>query len=458
MKNNKRGRSTEQAITDLISFCNQNKKYPTQNSDDPYEKSLAVCISNYKRNRHSGKNAFTDKQFDIVQNLQSNYSNRSLQKNPSEKLEILRRFCMSHGYWPSQASTNEDEKKIYETCCRTQYYIKDPTLLSKYNSLKDEYLSILSPSKVVDELRQWIQHHKTTPRESSKNEIETRLAKNIKYLKSTGRFSDNELNEITYIYTKFGPRGGTSIFEQILYYYLLSSSNNSLISNRNSDRFGFEVDILIESISKTVAVFYDGSFFHQDESKDNSINKALSDQGIIVLRFQEEGCPTLSNCISIPVEKGIHYQDFLNVINKYFTSSNCPIRDIISTEYIDSEEILRNACIAGSSNYLVRGHLLNYIENALLTADKPKTDSKIYRNCKACLQRNQFTDKEILLYAFTKRLYDSSPRKRRSTDVPSVTNDDIELLSQIIDFFYKNTPNDHIFFKEILIAKINDIP
>lgn len=457
MRKNKYQRSTKQAIIDLINFCNQNSRYPNQNSDDPYEKSLAVCIANYKRNRATKKVAFSDEQFNIVQELQSTYSTRSPRKTAREKLDLLQNFCMKEGHFPSQSSTNKIEKKIYETCCLPKYYINNPQLLSEYINLKSKYMSFISPREVLEELSQWVHDHDTTPRENSKNEKESKLAKNIKYLKTTKKFSEDELNKITYIYSKFGPRGGTSIFEQILYYYLQSASNNSLVSNRNSERFGFEVDILIESISKTVAIFFDGSFFHQDPVKDNSINKHLKDQGVIVLRFQEEGCPTLNNCISIPVKKGICYQDFLIEINQYFSSSDCPICDIISAEYIDEDEILRNACIAGSSNYLVRGHLLKYIENALLTADKPKTNSKIYRNCKACLQRNQFTDKEILLYAFTKRLYDSSPRKKRNIDAPSITNDDIELLCQIIEIFCKNTPYDYGTFKKTLIARINDL-
>lgn len=214
---------------------------------------------------------------------------------------------------------------------------------------------------------------------------------------------------------------------------------------------------MIESTSKTVAVFFDGFFFHQDAAVDNSRNKKLRDQGVVVLRFQEDGCPTLNDCTRIPVSKGICYQDFLNEIKQYFTGNNCPIRDMISTECISDEEILNKACTAGSSNYLVRGHLVNYIEEALLIDDKPKTNSKNYRNCRACLQRNQFTAKEILLYAFTKRLFDSSPRKRKNTNVPSITNDDIELLSRIIEFFCKNTPYDHSFLKQALIAKINSI-
>ena len=51
----------------------------------------------------------------------------------------------------------------------------------------------------------------------------------------------------------------------------------------------------------------------------------------------------------------------------------------------------------------------------------------------------------MLLYTFTKILFDSSPRKKRNIDVASPTNDDIELLSQIIKEFYKNTPYDHIY-------------
>ena len=455
MPKRKHQRSTEQAILDLINFCNQNSRYPNQNSDDPYEKSLAVCVANYKRNKATTKVAFSDEQVRIVQELQSTYSTRSPKKTAREKLDLLQNFCMKEGHWPSHNSPHESEQKIYGSCCQQKYY-NTPQLLSEYIDLKNKYMSRLLPNEVLEELIQWVRNYKTTPRENSNDEKESKLAKNIKYLKFTKKFSDDELDKITQIYTQSGPRGGTSMFEQILYHYLQSASNNSLVSNRNSDRFEVEVDILIENISKTIAVFFDSSFFHQDKDRDNRINKQLRDQGVVVLRFQEEGCPTLNDCISIPVQKGICYQDFLIEINQYFTSSDCPICDIISTEYIDNEEILSNARTAVSRSSLVRGHLLNYIGTALSTANKPKTTSKIYRNCKTCFQRNQFTDKESLLYAFTKRLYDSSPQKRRNIDVPSITNDDIELLFRIIEFFYKNTPYNHSVFKETLIANIND--
>lgn len=454
-------RTPEQAIIDLISFCSQNNKYPNQKSNNIYEKSLATCVSNYKRNRKTTQTTFSDEQFIIVQELQSTYSSRSPQKKPSEKLSTLRNFCIKEERWPSQNSTNKTEKKIYESCCRTIYYTDNQHLLNEYNQLKSKYMSLLSPSNIVEELSYWVDNHNTTPRENSKNEKESKLAKNIKYLKTSKKFNDDELRRIEYIYDKFGPSGGTSICEQILYYYLLSTSTNSLVTNRNSERYGSEVDVLIENISKTIAIFYDGSFFHQDVSKDNNINKKLKvqDPGIIILRFREEGCPKLNDydCINIPVPKGISYQDFLDEIDRYFKSCECPINDIISPEDIDHEEILNSSRIAGSSNYLVRAHLLKYIENALLTTDKPKTNSKIYRNCKACLQRNQFTDKEQLLYAFTKRLYDSSPRTKRDIDAPSMTNDDIELLTYIIQSIFKNTPYNHDSFKKNLIAQINDM-
>lgn len=457
MKTNKKKRSPEEAVNDFINFCNKNKACPNQNSTDYYEKSLAQCVANYKRNRHSGKTTFSDEQLAIIEKLQATYGVRSPQKTPKEKYELLCDFCTSHGKWPSQNSTDKYEKRIYETCCRTQYYIKDPTCLNNYNTLKANYLPFLSPSKVMAELRPWIQSYKTTPRENSKNELECKLAKEIKCLKSKKKFSDSELIELDAIYNKFGPRGGTSIFEQLLYHYLISVVENGHVSNRNSEYFGYEIDILIKSIDKTIAIFYDGAFFHQDATRDNKINENLTNQGVLVIRFREEGSPTVNNCISVFVKSGTCYQDFLNKINQYFTNNECPIKNMISTECVNFEKILKNAIATGSTNYLVRNHLLNYIENALLIEDKPETKSKIYRNCKACLQRNQFTAKETLLYAFTKRLFDSSPRKKRNIDAPSVTNDDIELLSKIIESFMNNTPYDRNTFKETLIERINNI-
>lgn len=456
METKKIERSPERAIIDLAAFCKQTNTYPNQKSKDPYEKALAVCISNYSAVRKNKKRRFSDEQYEKVLEFKLNYSSRSPKMSPIEKLNTLKSFCNTYGYWPSQDSEDEYERKVYATCCRDKYY-KNPIHLKEYADIKNTYLTTLSSEKILDELRIHVKYHLTTPRESSKNEVERKLAKNIKYLKSRNKFSIDQLNELREIYDKFGPRGGTSIYEQILYYYLQSVANNSLVTNRNTDRFGFEVDVLIENAYQTVAVFFDGAFFHQDTSADNRINVALRDQNIVVLRFREEGCPPIDNCINIPVKKGIYHQDFLIQINQFFRSPQCPICKIISTEDIDNEKILSDACISGSSNYLVRGHLLNYIENALVTADKPKTNSKIYRNCKACFQRNQFTDKEELLYAFTKRLYDSSPRKRRDIDVPSMTNDDIELLSQIIKVISTNTPYDQTSLKEILINKINTL-
>ena len=456
MKTNKAERTPDQAIIDLTNFCQKNNYYPNQKSNDPYEKSLAVCISNFAANRKNKKRRFSVEQYEKVLELKLKYSSRSPKMSPIEKLYTIKSFCNTYGHWPSQDSEDENERKVYSTSCRDKYY-GDPIILKEYKNLKNTYLTTLSSDGILDELRMYIKHHRTTPRESSTNEIERTLAKNIKYFKSQYKFNPEQLNEINEIYHKFGPRGGTSICEQILYYYLQSSANNALVTNRNSERFGFEIDVLIENISKTIAVFFDGSFFHQDSEKDNSINAALKDQDIVVLRFREEGCPSIENCINISVAKSISYQDFFSQIDQYFSSNECPIGDILSTDDIDKDEILINACLSGSSRYLARNHLVNYIENNLAAENNPESNSKISLNCKSCLQRNLFTDKEALLYAFTKRLYNSSPRKKRNIDAPSPTNDDIELLSKIIESLFSNTPYDRVYFKETLISKINNM-
>lgn len=445
-------RTPQQAIIDLEDFCVRNNRYPNQNSEFYDEKSLAQCIANYK-----SKKSFIPEQFNIINQLQSTYSTRNPQVLAKEKLENLRIFCEIHGHWPSQDSSNEDEKKIYQTCCRKKYYYSDPTLLNEYRSLKKIYLPVLSSETVLEELKEWVNIRKTTPRESSNNKKENKLAKNIKYLKSRRKFSTEESKSIEDIYRKFGPRGGTSTQEQILYHYLQATLRDALVSNRNRKYYNIEVDVMIEHLSKKIAIFFDGYFYHQDSSKDNTVNRKLTDHDIIVLRFREDGCPIVENCISISVKKAIKDKDFLLDIKQYFKSNKCPIYSMISNAHMDDEEILFNAKQSASSNYMVRGHLLSYIENALLIDDKPKTNSTIYRNCKACYQRKKFTKKECLLFAFAKRLFDLNPRKRRDIDEPSIINDDVCLLSKIIDIFYQNTALDKNEFKKKLTSKINEL-
>lgn len=450
------GRTTNQAINDLVNFCKQYNRYPDQKSADPYEKSLAVCVSNYKANRKDKGRIFSDEEFQYAQELLIKYSDRSPKMNEYEKIEILKKFCIENGHWPSQSSDDDFEKKLYANCCREKFY-KNPTLLDEFNNLKRKYLLFISPSESLKKYREFIDSHRTTPRENSIDAEESKLAKIIKYLKSANKFSEEELAELNDLHKKFGPRGGTSICEQMLYYYLQSVVKDALVYNKENKRYGLEVDILIECTKKVIAIFYDGQAFHQDAEKDDSVSRILIDKGVVVIRFREDGCPPINLGISIPVRKGINYQEFLNEINRYFTREECPIRDLISAHDFDSCDIIEKASEAGSSAYLRREHLLNYIEAAIFKDGKPNTKSNIYRNAKAKLQRNLFTKKETLLYAFTKRLFDSSPRKKRSIDEPSSTNDDIELLSQIIKSFYKNTPYDNNEFKNSLVKKIYDL-
>ena len=447
-------RTPGQVIADTIEFVKLNNRFPCQSAVGE-ERSLAFAISNYK---YKGK--FTKEQLDIIENLRQKHAISDPQMSPEEKLEALEAFCKKKGTLPNQDSKDEKERNLYAKC-RKSFFKHDPVLLKRYEEIIEKYRRGKSSENVINELIDFVLQNHHTPRESSNVREEIDLAIQIKSKKNRNSFTREQLLRIDEIYKTYGPNHGTSIWEQILYHFLQFQLGLVEIINRDKS-YGNEIDILVKFTDIQVAIFYDGAYFHSYPStlkRDNEFNQFLTQNNVLVFRFREKGCPALTEHMNLSVIE-VNTADeacFVTQCIEPFFLNTFKTFGYDSIKPYDINKLLVESRVSSSCRYTSKKHLVDFISECVFTEKRIDTNSKISRNSKGCFQRNKFTDKEQLLYAFTKRLYDSVPRKRRNIDAPSTTNDDIELLFQIIEVVYANTAYNHSDFKELLTTKINNL-
>lgn len=82
----------------------------------------------------------------------------------------------------------------------------------------------------------------------------------------------------------------TSFPEQAIFYYIRQKFNDAENGNI-SVLDGKELDIYIPS--KKIAIEFDGSTWHKDQSRDEDKNKACIEKGIVLYRVRDHACPKL---------------------------------------------------------------------------------------------------------------------------------------------------------------------
>lgn len=448
-------RTPEQVVADTIVFDKLNHRFPNQNSDDEYERSLAFAISNNKR---GGK--FTKEQLDIIETLRKKHATSNPKMSPEEKLDTFEEFCEIKGTLPNQNSDDEYERNLYSKC-RKSYFMHDSALLQRYEEIIKKYKRGISPDKIINMLLTFVLQKHHTPRESSNDLQEKELAIQLKSKKNRNSFTTEQLQRIDEIYRLYGPNHGTSIWQQILYHFLQFQLGLAEIINRDKS-YGNEIDVLVNFSGMQIAIFYDGAYFHSDPlvlKRDNEFNQFLTQNNVHIFRFREAGCPSLTNHPNLSVIE-VNTDDESCFVKQYvepFFLNTFKAFGYDSVKPYDIDKLLVESRVSSSCRYTTKKHLVDFISECVYTEKRIDTNSQISHNSKSCLQRNKFTSKERLLYAFVKRLYDPVPRKRRNIDAPSATNDDIELLFQVIEVVYENTAYNHNDFKEFLTAKINNL-
>ncbi len=128
----------------------------------------------------------------------------------------------------------------------------------------------------------------------------------------------------------FKINNSTSFDEQAIYYYIKRLYPDAINRTQFITKFGevLEIDIYIPTL--TIAIEYDGYFWHKNKlAADNYKCHELNENGLKVIRIRECGLPKLDNFEGITLERktkndinGLHLHDIINKIVNYISNGN----------------------------------------------------------------------------------------------------------------------------------------
>lgn len=447
---------TNQTACEFGSFCITNNRTPNKRSKNAEERDLAKRVEDFRK-----ENQFTPEQLVNVLLFEFVYSTRCSNMTTFERLLVFKTFCVAYDRLPNQNSENKLELKIYNNCYRRKHYVKSPELLKEYEEFVEEFSNFKSSTELLAELEEFVYKHKRTPKVDNTNSEEDKLAKAIKSRKSRGKFTKEQLERIEFIYSHYGSNSGTSYREQLIFRFIKSSIvNNYSVISRDRNKFGKEVDVLIEIDNKIIAIFYDGYFhkFPDSLDRDNRFSEELSEKGIIVIRFREELLPELNkyvNCTYVTVNKFKDESEFFNFMISYFYKES-PIKDFLSKSEIKFEELSEKAKHESTNVKNVNDHIIAFMTDLLYTENKLDKSFESYNRCRDDITQKRFTRKQYLLYACAKRIFDCSPRNYTSPDKDCVTSDEINLICTFAKFLLETSSNDKDKFIKRLFQMLEE--
>ena len=106
----------------------------------------------------------------------------------------------------------------------------------------------------------------------------------------------------------------TSLPEKIVLFYIKKYFNNVVENYKFSNKTKKDLDIYI--IDNLVAIEYDGSHFHQNIKRDIEKDRICSDEGIMLYRIREKGCPRLtsSKCYELKDDSNVELANAIKYI------------------------------------------------------------------------------------------------------------------------------------------------
>ena len=134
----------------------------------------------------------------------------------------------------------------------------------------------------------------------------------------------------------------TSFPEQAVFFYLSKIYPDTVNGDRHLRK---ELDIYIPS--KKIAIEYDGYRWHSDVQKDIEKNQLCLNEGIILFRIREEGCPIIPTCENVhlfSVREG-NREDLSKVIKEICTVIS--IESKLDVDVARDEDIIFEQYIAG---------------------------------------------------------------------------------------------------------------
>lgn len=162
-------------IKSIITFCETNKKTPSQSSEDASERKLSQTLNALRIIAKAGNLTLEEaEQFTKISEYKSNY-----QKPREEKLTEILEFCKKNEHTPRQhTKDNVDEKRMAELLSTTKALASNNKLDKKCLTILNEIMKFapMSRTEKLDELLKFVNKHKYAPKVNSNNSNERQLS------------------------------------------------------------------------------------------------------------------------------------------------------------------------------------------------------------------------------------------------------------------------------------------